>query len=139
MLSDPSGKYPAFEQVPLKNRQWPDQTLSAPPIWCSVDLRDGNQALIEPMGSERKLRMFDLLVAIGFKQIEVGFPAASQTDFDFVRQLIEEKRIPDDQLTVPSWSLNMLPNKLILPGSSSIRQKVLQAQSWIMLLRYATR
>lgn len=96
MLSDPSGKYPAFEQVPLKNRQWPDQTLSAPPIWCSVDLRDGNQALIEPMGSERKLRMFDLLVAIGFKQIEVGFPAASQTDFDFVRQLIEEKRIPDD-------------------------------------------
>ena len=96
MLSDPSSKYPAFAQIPLVDRQWPGQTLTRPPIWCSVDLRDGNQALIEPMGSERKLRMFDLLVAIGFKQIEVGFPAASQTDFDFVRQLIEEKRVPDD-------------------------------------------
>jgi len=96
MLNDPSTKYPAFAQVPLTDRQWPGKTLSAPPIWCSVDLRDGNQALIEPMGSERKLRMFDLLVAIGFKQIEVGFPAASQTDFDFVRQLIEEKRVPED-------------------------------------------
>ena len=96
MLSDPGTKYPAFAQVPLSDRQWPGNTLTAPPIWCSVDLRDGNQALIEPMGSERKLRMFDLLVSIGFKQIEVGFPAASQTDFDFVRQLIEQKRIPDD-------------------------------------------
>ena len=96
MLSDPGTKYPAFAQIPLKDRQWPGKTLSTPPIWCSVDLRDGNQALIEPMGSERKLRMFDLLVAIGFKQIEVGFPAASQTDFDFVRHLIEQKRIPDD-------------------------------------------
>ena len=96
MLNDPSTKYLAFAQVPLTDRQWPGKTLSAPPIWCSVDLRDGNQALIEPMGSERKLRMFDLLVAIGFKQIEVGFPAASQTDFDFVRQLIEEKRVPED-------------------------------------------
>jgi 2-isopropylmalate synthase len=73
MLNDPSSKYPAFEQVPLTERQWPSNTLSKPPIWCSVDLRDGNQALIEPMGSERKMRMFDLLVAIGFKQIEVGF------------------------------------------------------------------
>lgn len=96
MMNDPSTKYPAFAQVPLSDRQWPGNTLNKPPIWCSVDLRDGNQALIEPMGSERKLRMFDLLVAIGFKQIEIGFPAASQTDFDFVRQLIEEKRVPDD-------------------------------------------
>lgn len=96
MLNDPSTKYPAFAQVPLTDRQWPDRTLTKPPIWCSVDLRDGNQALIEPMGSERKLRMFDLLVATGFKQIEIGFPAASQTDFDFVRQLIEEGRVPDD-------------------------------------------
>lgn len=96
MMNDPSSKYPAFPQVPLSDRQWPGNTLDKPPIWCSVDLRDGNQALIEPMGSERKLRMFDLLVAIGFKQIEIGFPAASQTDFDFVRQLIEEKRIPED-------------------------------------------
>lgn len=96
MMNDPSNKYPAFAQVPMSERLWPGKTLTQPPIWCSVDLRDGNQALIEPMGSERKLRMFDLLVAIGFKQIEVGFPAASQTDFDFVRQLIEEKRVPDD-------------------------------------------
>lgn len=96
MLNDPSIKYPPFPQVPLKDRSWPGNTLSEPPIWCSVDLRDGNQALIEPMGAERKLRMFDLLVSIGFKQIEVGFPAASQTDFDFVRMLIEEKRVPDD-------------------------------------------
>lgn len=96
MLNDPSTKYPAFAQVPLPDRQWPGKTVSKPPIWCSVDLRDGNQALIEPMGSERKLRMFDLLVSIGFKQIEVGFPAASQTDFDFVRQLIKEGRVPDD-------------------------------------------
>lgn len=96
MLNDPVSKYPAFPQVPLSNRQWPSNTLTKPPIWCSVDLRDGNQALIEPMGSERKLRMFDLLVAVGFKQIEVGFPAASQTDFDFVRQLIEENRVPED-------------------------------------------
>lgn len=96
MLNDPSTKYPAFAQVPLSDRQWPGKTVTKPPIWCSVDLRDGNQALIEPMGSERKLRMFDLLVSIGFKQIEVGFPAASQTDFDFVRQLIEEGRVPED-------------------------------------------
>lgn len=96
MLNDPSTKYPAFPQVPLSDRQWPGHTLSKPPIWCSVDLRDGNQALIEPMGSERKLRMFDLLVAVGFKQIEIGFPAASQTDFDFVRQLIDENRVPED-------------------------------------------
>lgn len=96
MLIDPSSKYPAFPPVPLNDRQWPGKTLSKAPIWCSVDLRDGNQALIEPMGSERKLRMFDLLIAVGFKQIEVGFPAASQTDFDFVRQLIEEDRVPDD-------------------------------------------
>lgn len=96
MLNDPSTKYPPYPAVPLADRQWPSNTLDKAPLWCSVDLRDGNQALIEPMGSERKLRMFDLLVAVGFKQIEVGFPAASQTDFDFVRQLIEENRVPDD-------------------------------------------
>ena len=96
MLNDPSSKYPPFAQVPLTDRQWPSKTLTEAPLWCSVDLRDGNQALIEPMGPERKLRMFDLLVAVGFKQIEVGFPAASQTDFDFVRMLIEEKRVPED-------------------------------------------
>lgn len=96
MMNDPSTKYPAFPQVPMSDRQWPSHTLTKPPVWCSVDLRDGNQALIEPMGSDRKLRMFDLLVSIGFKQIEIGFPAASQTDFDFVRQLIDEGRVPED-------------------------------------------
>jgi 2-isopropylmalate synthase len=93
---NPGNKYVAFEQIDLPDRQWPGRTITEAPIWCSVDLRDGNQALIEPMGPERKLRMFKKLVEIGFKEIEVGFPAASQTDFDFVRQLIEEDLIPDD-------------------------------------------
>lgn len=93
---NPGNKYVAFEQIDLPDRQWPGRTITEAPIWCSVDLRDGNQALIEPMGPERKLRMFKTLVEIGFKEIEVGFPAASQTDFDFVRQLIEEDLIPDD-------------------------------------------
>jgi 2-isopropylmalate synthase len=93
---NPGNKYVAFEPIDLPDRQWPGRTITEAPIWCSVDLRDGNQALIEPMGPERKLRMFKKLVEIGFKEIEVGFPAASQTDFDFVRQLIEEDLIPDD-------------------------------------------
>jgi len=80
----------------LPDRTWPEKQLTKAPRWCSVDLRDGNQALIDPMDSERKLALFDLLVELGFKEIEVGFPAASQTDFDFVRQIIEEGRIPDD-------------------------------------------
>lgn len=80
----------------LKDRQWPDQVINKAPIWCSVDLRDGNQALVDPMTVEQKKRLFQLLVKIGFKQIEVGFPAASQPDFDFVRALIEENMIPDD-------------------------------------------
>jgi 2-isopropylmalate synthase len=80
----------------LPDRRWPSRVIEKAPIWCSVDLRDGNQALVEPMGPERKRRMFDLLVQMGFKEIEVGFPAASQTDFDFVRQIIDEKLIPDD-------------------------------------------
>ena len=96
MNIDPSVKYAPFPSVPLPDRRWPERTLDAPPTWCSVDLRDGNQALIEPMGPERKMRLFRLLVAVGFKEIEVGFPAASQTDFDFVRQLIEGGHVPDD-------------------------------------------
>ncbi|HYG87893.1 MAG TPA: 2-isopropylmalate synthase [Azospirillum sp.] len=92
----PAEKYTPFPPVKLTDRQWPNRTLDKAPIWCSVDLRDGNQALIEPMGSDRKRAMFDLLVRMGFKEIEVGFPAASQTDFDFCRELIEEGRIPDD-------------------------------------------
>ena len=89
-------KYQPFAPIDLPDRQWPSRVITKPPIWCSVDLRDGNQALIEPMGPERKLRLFRTLVAMGFKEIEVGFPAASQTDFDFTRQLIEQDLIPDD-------------------------------------------
>ena len=85
MASMPIHKYHPFQPVHLPGRTWPSRTIERAPIWCSVDLRDGNQALVEPMGAERKRRMFDLLVKLGFKEIEVGFPAASQTDFDFVR------------------------------------------------------
>ena len=96
MLQKPSTKYRAFSPIDIADRTWPNRVITAPPLWCSVDLRDGNQALIEPMDAARKRRMFDMLVKIGFKEIEVGFPAASQTDFDFVRELIEQRLIPDD-------------------------------------------
>jgi 2-isopropylmalate synthase len=96
MLRNPSSKYRSFAPIDLADRSWPNSVITAPPTWCSVDLRDGNQALIEPMDAARKRRMFDMLVKIGFKEIEVGFPAASQTDFDFVRELIERELIPDD-------------------------------------------
>jgi len=96
MLQNPSAKYQAFPAVPLINRQWPSRTLTTHPIWMSTDLRDGNQSLFEPMNAERKLRMFKTLCDIGFKEIEVAFPSASQTDFDFVRQIIEDGHIPDD-------------------------------------------
>lgn len=96
MLKDPSSRYKPFAPIDLPDRSWPSATITKPPIWCSVDLRDGNQALIEPMGPERKLRMFKRLIQMGFKEIEVGFPSASQTDFDFVRHLIEADLIPDD-------------------------------------------
>ena len=92
----PYDKYTPFPPIDLPDRQWPGRTIVKAPKWCSVDLRDGNQALISPMDSERKRRMFTTLVDMGFKEIEVGFPAASQTDFDFVRALIEEDLIPDD-------------------------------------------
>src|SRR5476651_848514 len=96
MRIDPATKYRRFEPIALPDRTWPNAVITAPPTWCSVDLRDGNQALIEPMDPARKRRMFDMLVRIGFKEIEVGFPAASQTDFDFVREIIEKRLIPDD-------------------------------------------
>lgn len=96
MLKDPSQKYAAFPPVALADRQWPGKTITQAPIWMSTDLRDGNQALFEPMNSERKMRMFKMLCEVGVKEIEVAFPAASQTDFDFVRKLIEENHIPDD-------------------------------------------
>ncbi len=96
MLQTPATKYTAFPPVKLDDRQWPGRTITQAPIWMSTDLRDGNQALFEPMNVERKMHMFKRLCAIGLKEIEVSFPSASQTDFDFVRKLIEEKHIPDD-------------------------------------------
>jgi 2-isopropylmalate synthase len=96
MLKNPSDKYRAFKPVHLRDRTWPDAMLTKAPIWLSTDLRDGNQALIEPMNRARKLRMFEQLIKIGFKEIEIGFPSASQTEFDFVRYLIEQNLIPDD-------------------------------------------
>ena len=95
-MDNPIDKYSAFKPIELESRKWPGKLIEQSPIWCSVDLRDGNQALIEPMGSERKNRMFNLLCKLGFKEIEVGFPSASQTDYDFVRDLIESKKIPSD-------------------------------------------
>jgi 2-isopropylmalate synthase len=95
MLVNPSNKYRAFAPVDLADRTWPSNSIAAPPTWCSVDLRDGNQALIEPLDPVRKRRLFDLLLKIGFKEIEVGFPAASQTDFEFVREIIEQDLIPE--------------------------------------------
>ena len=95
-MDNPIDKYSAFKPIDLASRKWPNNILKESPVWCSVDLRDGNQALIEPMGSERKDRMFALLCKLGFKEIEIGFPSASQTDYDFVRDLIENKKIPSD-------------------------------------------
>ncbi len=92
----PIHKYRAFPKIDLPDRRWPERVIDRAPVWCSVDLRDGNQALVEPMGPERKRRMFDLLLKLGFKEIEVGFPAASDTDFAFVREIIEQDLIPDD-------------------------------------------
>ncbi len=96
MLNDPSRKYRPFPQVNLPDRQWPDQTIDKAPRWLSTDLRDGNQALIDPMGAEKKNRFFDLLIKVGLKEIEVGFPSSGATDFDFIRNLVDSRRIPAD-------------------------------------------
>ncbi|MFL6719878.1 MAG: 2-isopropylmalate synthase, partial [Burkholderiaceae bacterium] len=96
MLANPATKYRPFAPVALANRTWPDKVITTPPIWMSTDLRDGNQALIEPMSPAKKMQFFDMLIKTGLKEIEVGFPSASQTDFDFVRMLIEENHIPED-------------------------------------------
>ena len=96
MQSEPSTKYRPLQPVLLPDRQWPNRVIDRAPIWCSVDLRDGNQALAQPMDVEEKLGFFDMLVKIGFKEIEVGFPSASQIEFDFCRRLIDEDRIPAD-------------------------------------------
>ena len=89
-------KYKRVPVVDFPRREWPNKEIKKAPVWCSVDLRDGNQALIEPMVVEEKIEMFNLLVRMGFKEIEIGFPAASQIEFDFLRQLVERKLIPDD-------------------------------------------
>src|SRR5882672_10707623 len=91
---DPT-KYRAYRPISLPDRRWPDRTIERAPDWCSVDLRDGNQALVQPMSVAKKLEMFALLVELGFKEIEIGFPSASQTEFDFARRLIEKNLIPD--------------------------------------------
>ena len=91
--------YKRYQRVPVMNypeREWPNKEIEKAPIWCSVDLRDGNQALVEPMVVEEKIEMFNMLVQMGFKEIEIGFPAASQIEFDFLRQLVERRLIPDD-------------------------------------------
>ena len=93
---DPKNKYTPFERINLKDRKWPNQIINNAPTWCSVDLRDGNQSLIEPMDTPKKLKLFKTLVSMGFKEIEIGFPAASETDYNFCRYLIENKLIPND-------------------------------------------
>jgi 2-isopropylmalate synthase len=114
----PIHKYRPFAPINLPDRKWPSRVIEKPPIWCSVDLRDGNQALVEPMGPERKRRMFDMLVKLGFKEIEVGFPAASETDFAFVRELVEQDLIPDD---VTIQVLTQARSELIERSFESIR------------------
>ena len=105
-------KYSSFERIKLKNRSWPTNQISKAPIWCSVDLRDGNQSLIEPMGIEKKLRFFSMLISLGFKEIEIGFPSASDTEFKFVRRLIDENLIPADvKIQVLSQAREHLINK----------------------------
>ena len=94
--NSPIHRYQPFTPIDLADRTWPGKTITLAPKWCSVDLRDGNQALIDPMDASRKLAMFTLLVKMGYKEIEVGFPSASQTDFDFVRKIIDDGLIPDD-------------------------------------------
>jgi 2-isopropylmalate synthase len=96
MLKNPSAKYRPFPQVPLPDRQWPSRTITAPPRWLSTDMRDGNQSLIDPMDGEKKSRFFDLLLRLGIKEIEVGFPSAGATEYDFIRGLVDQGRIPDD-------------------------------------------
>ncbi len=116
--SMPIHKYRAFPPINLPDRQWPSRVIDRAPQWCSVDLRDGNQALVEPMGPERKRRMFDMLVKLGFKEIEVGFPAASETDFAFCRELVEENLVPDD---VTIQVLTQARSELIARSFESIR------------------
>ena len=151
-MDNPIDKYSAFKPIELKNRKWPSKIIKNAPIWCSVDLRDGNQALIEPMGSERKNRMFNLLCKLGFKEIEVGFPSASQTDFDFVRDLIENKKIPSDvniqvltqareELIIKTFeSLNDAPKAIVhfYNSTSTLQRKVVFDQDKKGIKKIAT-
>ncbi|QPJ99609.1 2-isopropylmalate synthase [Enterobacter mori] len=118
MLNTPADKYQPFPAISLPDRRWPEQRITHAPRWLSTDLRDGNQSLAEPMDSTRKLQFWDLLLSCGFKEIEVAFPSASQTDFNFVRQLIEENRIPDD---VTIQVLTQAREDLILRTFDSLR------------------
>ncbi len=118
MLMQPHTKYRPFAPIGLSDRRWPDALLTQAPLWCSVDLRDGNQALIEPMDVERKLRLFEMLVRIGFKEIEVGFPSSSQIEFDFVRRLIDEDLVPPD---VTIQVLTQARGELIRPTFEALR------------------
>jgi 2-isopropylmalate synthase len=118
MSAMPIHKYRPFAPINLPDRQWPARVIDRAPLWCSVDLRDGNQALVEPMGPERKRRMFDMLVKLGFKEIEVGFPAASDTDFAFCRELVDKNLVPDD---VTIQVLTQARSELIERSFESIR------------------
>lgn len=103
-------KYKRFETIKLKDRTWPDNEITKAPIWCSVDLRDGNQALINPMTVEEKIEFFNLLVKLGFKEIEIGFPSASQIEYDFLRRLVDENLIPDDVMVQVFNTSKTTPN-----------------------------
>src|SRR5215472_6956061 len=118
MPNMPIHKYRPFAPIDLPDRRWPSRVIDKAPLWCSVALRDGNQALIEPMGPDRKRRMFDLLVKLGFKEIEVGFPGASETDFVFIRRLVEDDLVPDD---VTIQVLTQARSELIERSFESIR------------------
>jgi 2-isopropylmalate synthase len=117
-MRSPEGKYAAYPRVALADRRWPERAIERAPVWCSVDLRDGNQALVEPMGPARKRRLFDALVRTGFREIEVGYPSSSQLESDFVRELIQRKRVPDD---VTIGVLVPARDDLIDPTMESIR------------------
>ena len=123
MITNPSSKYQRFVGVSLPDRQWPNNFIVKPPIWMSTDLRDGNQALIDPMSIATKFRMFKELVAIGFKEIEIGFPSASEIDFNFTRMLIEENHIPDDvtiEVLIPDFKGNIQNLQYVIDAKPNI-------------------
>ena len=134
MKKMPIRKYRPYPAVDLPDRLWPSRAITTSPAWCSVDLRDGNQALIDPMDVTRKRRLFGVLVQMGFKEIEVGFPAASQPDFDFVRLLIEENLIPDD---VTIQVLTQAREELIARTFESVRRLERAAGLLLILKRIA--